>query len=316
MKVYRFGEHVVANARAIWTEAMYEAGIANAAVIAMTGDLSRSLCTEKFRTLIPERYLNIGIAEQNMVSIAAGLALCGKIPYCSSYAPFLSLRAAEQFRTDVCYMNLNVRLIGAGGGINSSGPTHSGLEDAGTVRGFANATVVSPSDPSMIRKVFEASVIHDGPMYIRLDNGRNVQSVYSEDYSFSLGQAIKVLDGTDFAILSFGSLLSYAVEAAYRLAEKGLSVAVYDFHTLKPLDCEAVLKIASNFKLIATLEDHNIFNGLGSAVAEVLAENACQCQLKRFGLPDVFPCTGPPKKLHDQLGYGIDNIVNYLSHRR
>ena len=219
MKVYRFGEHVVANARAIWTEAMYEAGIANAAVIAMTGDLSRSLCTEKFRTLIPERYLNIELLSRTW-SQCGWLGVMRQNPYCSSYAPFLSLRAAEQFRTDVCYMNLNVRLIGAGGGINSSGPTHSGLEDAGTVRGFANATVVSPSDPSMIRKVLNKRN-HDGPMYIRLDNGRNVQSVYSEDYSFSLGRAIKVLDGTDFAILSFGSLLSYAVEAAYRLAEKG-----------------------------------------------------------------------------------------------
>lgn len=310
MKIYRYGEKVVANARAIWTDAMYEAGMANENVMALTGDLSRSLCTERFRKEIPERYLNIGIAEQNMTSIAAGLALCGKIPYCSSYAPFVTLRAAEQFRTDVCYMNLKVRIIGAGAGINSSGPTHSGLEDAGTVRGFANSTIVAPSDPSMISKIFAASVDYDGPMYIRLDNGRGMQSVYKEDYPFTIGKAIQVLEGHDVAIFSFGSLLTYAVEAALKLAEEGISVAVYDFHTLKPLDIDCVLSVSDKCKHIITLEDHNILNGLGSAVSEVLAENPCGCRLKRLGVPDVFPCTGPPEALHDALGYGIQNIVD------
>jgi transketolase len=174
-------EKVLANSRAVWHESFADMVKKNTEVLVMTADLSRSICTEIVRKEVPERFYNVGIAEQNMIGMAAGMALSGKVVYCSTFAPFASLRAVEQFRTDVCYMNLNVRVVSSYGGITSSGPTHSGLEDAGIMRGIPNSTVVCPSDLGMIAKVFEASVNHEGPMYIRLGVGANEAYLYGED---------------------------------------------------------------------------------------------------------------------------------------
>lgn len=309
MKLLNPTEKIHANSRPIWHEALEEIGAANPNVVALTADLSRSVCTENFRKRFPDRYFNVGIAEQNMLGMAAGLAMNGKIPYCTSFAPFLTMRAVEQFRTDVCYMKLNVRMVAAYGGIAITGPTHSGLEDAGIIRGIANSTIVCPSDVTMMRKVFRASVDYDGPMYIRMGEGSNDVEVYGEEYDFKIGKAIVAKQGKDATIISFGLVLRYAVEAAMQLSKEGIDVGVIDMHTLKPLDKDAILEAAATTGRIVTVEDHSVYNGLGSAVAETLADEGMGCKLKRLGIPDLYPAYGLAPQLHKKYGYGADGVI-------
>ena len=310
MKLLNPAENIYANSRPIWHEALEEIGANHPDIVALTADLSRSVCTENFRKRFPDRYFNVGISEQNMVGMAAGLALNGKIPYCTSFAPFLTMRAIEQFRTDVCYMNLKVRLVAAYGGIALTGPTHSGLEDAGIVRGIAHSTIVCPSDVTMMRKVFQASVDYDGPMYIRMGEGSNDAKIYGEDYDFEIGKAIVAKQGKDATIISFGLVLRYAVEAAMQLGRAGIDVGVIDMHTLKPFDRGAVLEAAAKTGRIVTVEDHSVYNGLGSAVAETLTDEGIYCKLKRLGIPDVYPAYGLAPELHKKYGYGADGIIS------
>ena len=310
MKILDPNERVLANSMALWHDYFGDFVQNHKDVVALTGDLSRSVCTEKVRINTPERFFNIGIAEQNMVGIAAGMALCGKIVYCASIAPFVTMRACEQFRTDVCYMNLNVRLVGKYGGVTNSGPTHSGLEDAGIVRGMANSCVICPSDMSMIPKAFEASYYHQGPMYIRMGSGSNEGYIYDEDYLLEIGKALVPKEGKDATVISFGMVLRNAVEAANYLMNEGIDVKIIDMHTLKPLDKEAIIEAAQSTKRIVTVEDHSIYNGLGSAVAEVLMESGINAKFCRLGIPDIFPSYGDPLKLRDKYGYGTKGIVD------
>lgn len=309
MKLLNPTENVFANGRSFWQEAMAEIGAMDERVVALTADLSRSVCTETFRKQYPERFFNVGIAEQNMIGMAAGLALCGKIPYCASFSPFLTMRALEQFRTDACYMNLPVRLIGSYGGIAITGPTHSGLEDAGIIRGLANGAVVSPSDVTMVSKVFKASINYPGPLFIRLGEGSNDPQLYDGDYEFSIGKAIEARPGKDVTILTFGPVLKYAVEAAAALEKEGIDAGILDVHTLKPLDTEAICQAARKTGRLVTVEDHSLYNGLGSAVAETLMDAGINCKLKRLGIPDLYPCYGQSKDLHIKYGYGTDGVI-------
>jgi transketolase len=302
-------EKVLGNAMPVWHDSFGELVRSHPDIVALTADLSRSVCTEKVRVDTPERYFNIGIAEQDMVGIAAGLALSGKTVYCATIAPFATMRACEQFRTDVCYMNLNVRMVGKYGGITNSGPTHSGLEDAGIVRGMANSCVVCPSDVGMIPKMFEASYHYRGPMYIRMASGSNEGYIYGEDYKLEIGKALIAREGGDATVISFGMVLRSAVEAANQLTREGIHVGIVDMHTLKPLDKEAILKAARDTKRIVTVEDHSVYNGLGSAVAEVLAESGERTSFRRLGIPDIFPAYGDPLKLRDKYGFGAKAIA-------
>jgi transketolase len=313
MKLFNPTEKIHANPRTIWHEAMLEAGRLNKNVVALGGDLSRSTCTELFREEFPDRFFNMGIAEQDMVGVAAGLALEGKIPYCVSFATFLSMRAVEQVRTDICYMNLNARIVASYSGVSAAGTTHSGLEDAGILRTLPNMTIVAPSDVGMVKKIFNASVLHNGPMYIRLSQASNDPEIYAEDYRYELGKAITAKEGKDITIISFGGVLRYAVEASNRLAEKGIEAGVIDMHTLKPIDADAVLNAVSRTKRIVTVEDHQITNGLGSAVAELIAESGKPCVLKRLGLRDTFTCYGDIELLHKKYGYGSDAIIDAVN---
>lgn len=309
MKLMNPKENVYANGRSFWQEAMAEIGEMDERVVALTADLSRSVCTETFRKRYPERFFNVGIAEQNMVGMAAGMALCGKIPYCASFSPFLTMRALEQFRTDACYMNLPVRLVGSYGGIAITGPTHSGLEDAGIVRGLANGAVVCPSDVTMVGKVFRASLDYPGPLFIRLGEGSNDPQLYDGEYEFAIGKAIEARKGSDVTIVTFGFVLKYAVEAAEILEREGIIVGILDMHTLKPLDVDAVCKAARQTGRFVTVEDHSLMNGLGTAVAETLMDAGITCKLKRLGIPDLYPCHGQSKDLHKLYGYGTGGVV-------
>jgi transketolase len=310
MKFFGPNEKIVASARPVWQENFAAMVKAHKNVVALTADLSRSTCTELARKETPERFFNVGIAEQNMLGLAAGLALSGKVPYCATFAPFATLRAGEQFRNDVCYMNLNVRLIGSYGGIVApAGPTHSGLEDLGVIRSIPNTTIVSPSDLGMVAKVFEASVDYPGPVYIRLETGSNEPILYAEDYEYKIGKAIVAKEGKDATIISLGMILRNALEAAQKLAEEGIDVGIIDMHTLKPLDAEAVVQAARRTGRVITMERHTINNGLGSAVAETILESGVPCKFKRLGIPNLFPVYGDPDKLAVKYGFGTDAAV-------
>lgn len=308
MRLYAPDEKLHKKSRDLWDEALFRIG-ADERVFALSADLSRSVCTERFRKAYPERFINSGIAEQDMVGIAAGLALEGKIVYVSSFAPFVTMRAIEQFRTDICYMNLPVRMVGRLGGIAETGPTHSGLEDAGIVRGIANAAVVAVSDVTMIDKVFEASLNYDGPMYLRMGEGGTEPEIYAEEYDFTIGKAIEAKPVGDVAIISFGNVLKDAVRAAGILEAEGINAGIIDMHTLKPIDKDAVLAAAEKCGRIITLEDHSIINGLGSAVAEVLMDAGVPCKFKRLGIPDLYPCYGPAGVLHAKYGYDAESVA-------
>ncbi|MDR1731199.1 MAG: hypothetical protein LBR61_03810 [Synergistaceae bacterium] len=313
MKLFAPGEKTVVAARPVWQEYFAAMMKNHQNVVALTADLSRSTCTELARKEVPERFFNVGIAEQNMLGMAAGLALNGKIPYCATFAPFASMRAAEQFRNDICYMNLNVRLVGSFAGIvMPSGPTHSGLEDAGIIRGMPNSTVVSPSDLHMLARIFEASVDYPGPVYIRLESGANEPVLYAEEYEFKIGKALIAKPGKDAVIISFGMILRNALEAALKLGEEGFDVGVIDMHTLKPLDAAAVLEAARRTGRIITMENHSIYNGLGSAVAETILESGIPCKFKRLGIPDRFPAYDDPEKLAIRYGFGTEAAVSVI----
>lgn len=313
MKLYKPNEKVVAASRGLWSEMFAQAAEKDDRVVALTADLSRSTITEVFRKKHPERFYNVGIAEQNMLGMAAGMALDGKIPYCATFAPFAAMRAGEQFRTDACYMNLNVRLVSVYAGISQpAGPTHSGIEDAGIIRGMPGSTIVSPSDLSMVQKVFEASVDYQGPMYLRFGLGKNEPYIYAEDYDFVIGKAIVTKPGKDATIITNGMILQDALTVAERLAEDGIDVGIVDMHTLKPLDTDAILTAARQTGRILTMERHSIINGLGSAVAETLMESGVPCKFKRLGIPDLYPSYGDPNRLADKYGFGVQAAVDVI----
>ena len=313
MKIFGPNEKIVANARPVWQEHFAAMVKKHKNVVVLTADLSRSTCTELARKETPERFFNVGIAEQNMLGMAAGLALNGKIPYCATIAPFATMRAGEQFRNDACYMNLNVRLVGSYGGIvDPAGPTHSGLEDVGVIRSMPNTTIVSPSDLNMVAKVFEATVNYQGPVYIRMETGSNEPILYAEDYDFNIGKAIVVKEGKDATIISFGMILRNALEAAQKLGEEGIDTGVIDMHTVKPLDTEAVLQAARQTGKVVTMEKHSINNGLGSAVAETILEGGVSCKFKRLGIPNLFPTYGNPEKLAVKYGFGTDAAISAI----
>lgn len=308
-KVYPVGSHPVANSRAMWKQAMVDIGAKDPRVIALCGDLSRSICTDQFKEVFPDRFFNVGIAEQDMVGIAAGLALKGKLPYAVSYATFATMRACEQFRTDCCYQNVNVRLIGCAGGLTGGGATHSGMEDAAIIRSMANSTVCCPSDPAMMAKILDASLTYDGPMYIRLSGGRGEELIYDGDFDYQIGKAIEVREGKDITLIGFGAILTEALKAAEALSQEGIEAQVIDMHTLKPFDTDAVLEAIRGTGRIITVEDHNIIGGLGSATAEAIAESGMACKFKRIGIPDCYAHFGGGAFLHKTYGYDADAIV-------
>ena len=282
-------------------------------IVCLAADLSGTCKTEQFREKYPKRFVNVGIAEQNMVGIAAGLASCGKIAYCASFASFLSMRACEQVRTDVAYMNANVKLIAhdAGCTVGTQGYTHYAIEDLGIMRSIPNITVVSPSDGLCIAKMTEAIAEHYGPVYMRL-TGVKTPIVYETDFDLEIGKAIELLSGTDITIIATGSCVYHALQAGKQLAKEGISAKVLDMHTIKPLDEEAVKHAAEQTDLLVTVEEHGIVGGLGSAVSEVIAGLGLSTKVLKLGLPNIF---GPVADYTDQMErYGLDakGIVNQV----
>jgi transketolase len=278
-------------------------------VIAMAGDTGKSMGFTPAMQEFPKRALNVGIAEQNMVNMAAGMATLGYSVFVTSHAPFITLRVMEQIRTFVCYPNLNVKIAGGVGGLSGGeeGATHQGLEDIGLMRILPNMTVLVPADFCSTEVMVEEIAKHGGPAYIRL--GRNpLPKLFDANYQFVIGKANFLREGADVTIICNGIMVSRTLLAAEKLANEGIQARVLEMPCVKPLDVEAVVKCASDTGAIVTAEDHMISGGLGSAVTETLSETL-PTPVVRIGLKDVFSQSGAHDVLLDYYGMGIADLV-------
>ena len=281
-------------------------------LIVLDADLAGATKSAEFQKACPERFIDVGIAEANMVGISAGLATCGKKPYCCSFAMFTTGRAYEQVRNSVAYPHLNVKIIGSHGGLSvgEDGATHQCIEDLSLMRTIPGMLVLNPCDGAEMRAAVKALVDYDGPVYMRL--GRSaVETVTEYDegaYPFELGKGVTLRDGSDVTIIATGMMVQMALKAAEMLEEKGISTRVLDLHTIKPLDEALVVKAAKETGAIVTTEEHNIIGGLGSAVSEVLAEQ-CPVPVVRHGVNDEFGRSGPAAKVLEAYGLTAEKIA-------
>jgi transketolase len=283
--------------REAYGETLLELGKSRPNVVALDADLSGSTKTAKFAKEFPERFFNIGIAEQDMVGTAAGLALTGKIPFASTFAVFETGRAWDQIRLTVCYSNTNVKLVATHGGITvgEDGASHQALEDIALMRALPNMNVIVPADATETTSVINAVADINGPVYVRCGRSK-VPYVMPDDYEFELGKAYVFHMGKDVNIIAAGIMVDTAKKAAEILAQDGIDVGVINMATIKPLDEETLLAAAQNAKLIVTAEEHSIIGGLGGAVCEFLSEH-CPIPIKRIGVNDSFGCSGSSSEL-------------------
>lgn len=285
-------------------------------VMILTSDLCTYSSLDRFREKYPERYYNVGIAEQNMIGIAAGMAKEGMIPFATTYAVFASARCTDQVRVNMGYMQLGVKLVGLTSGLSVGilGATHMSVEDIAIMRAIPNITILSPADGMETIKAVLACANSDEPVYLRLSGTMNNPVVYNEDYDFTIGKALVLREGNDIAIISTGTMVYHSLCAAEILAEKGISSRVVNMHTIKPLDVGAI-KNSCNTHLIVTVEEHSIIGGLGGAVAEVLSELPDHPPLVRLGLPDMFLHAGSYAYLLERCGLTgekiAERIINY-----
>ena len=292
-----FGEEIVA------------LGKENRNILVVDADIGKSCKTGAFRKELPEQYLNVGIAEQNCAGVAAGLATCGKIPFVVTYAAFGSMRMCEMIRQEAAYPNLNVKLACSHGGVTpaNDGASHQAIEDMGIYRSIPNMTVIMPADYYAARKLVRAAADWDGPVYLRFTRDK-VPVLYDENAEFEIGKGKLLRRGNDVAIIANGDTVRLAVEAAEVLAAEGIEARVVDMHTIKPLDTACVESCVNEIGKIITVEDHNILNGLGSAVCEVAAELG-KGKVKRIGVQDQFGMSAPYERLLAMNGITAENIA-------
>lgn len=290
-------------------EAIVELGKANKDVLVVDIDIGKSCKTGAFRKELPEQYINVGIAEQNGAGVAAGLASCGKTPFVVTYAAFGSMRICEMIRQEICYPNLNVKIACSHGGLTpaNDGASHQCIEDMGILRTLPNMTVIMPADYNAAKALVHAAGEQYGPMYLRFTRDA-VPQIYAEGESFEIGKAKMLRDGGDVAIIANGDTVCIALDAADRLAEAGIKARVLDMHTIKPLDTQAVTACIEEIGRIVTVEDHNILNGLGSAVADIVAESD-KAKMKRVGVQDCYGQSAPYERLLAMNGITAENIV-------
>lgn len=284
----------------IYGKVLCELGEKHSDIVGLSADLAKSTKIGLFREKFPNRFFNAGIAEQNMFGIAAGMAKAGLVPFVSTFAVFASMRALDQVHTDICYQNLNVKIIATHGGLSfgQAGSTHHCTEDLSIMRSMANCKVIVPADGVETANAVEAAYYTPGPVYIRINRGFDQKFYDNMEYGFEVGKAVQLIDGTDLTIIACGSCVYQAVEAAKILeSSDGIKARVLDMHTIKPIDREAVLKAVHDTRRLITVEDHNVIGGLGSAVAEVVAESGKACAFERLGIPDTFSIIG----LHEDL---------------
>lgn len=290
-------------------KAIVELGQQDSNIVVVDIDIGKSCKTVDFRKTLPEQYINVGIAEQNGAGVAAGLATCGKIPFVVTYAAFGSMRICEMIRQQICYPKLNVKIACSHGGLTpaNDGASHQCIEDMGILRTLPNMTVIMPADYSSAMALVKAAAAYKGPVYLRFTRDA-VPVVYDEAEEFEIGRAKLLREGSDVAIIANGDTVCLAVEAAKHLSELGISARVLDMHTIKPLDVQAVNDCIEDTGRIITVEDHNILNGLGSAVADIVAESG-KAVLRRIGVQDQFGQSAPYERLLEMNGITVENIV-------
>ncbi|MDM8143819.1 transketolase family protein [Megamonas hypermegale] len=281
----------------------------NDKIYVIDNDIGKSCKTGAFMKELPNQYLNVGIAEQNGAGVAAGLATCGKIPFVVTYAVFGSLRMCEQIRQEICYPNLNVKFACSHGGVTpaNDGASHQAIEDMGVLRTLPNMTVIMPADYYSAKKLVAAAAEMYGPVFLRFTRD-NIPVIYDENTEFEIGKAVKLSEGKDVAIIANGDTVRLGIEAKEALEKEGISVRLLDMHTIKPLDKEAVVACVNDIGKIITVEDHNIINGLGSAVCEVAAEMG-KGKVHRIGIQDQFGQSAPYERLLAMNGITVENII-------
>lgn len=296
--------------RDAYGQALAELGALNDKVVVLDADLSKSTKTNDFKKVFPERFFNMGIAEQNLLGTAAGFAAAGKIPFASSFAVFAVGRAYDQIRNSIAYPKLNVKIAATHAGltVGEDGGSHQMLEDIALMRALPNMTVIVPADGVETKQVIMAAAAYDGPVYIRLGRPK-VPVLFDESYQFEIGKGVVLKDGADVTLVATGIMVSKAMEAAEALAADGISAAVVNISTIKPLDQQLIIEMAQKTGAMVTCEEHNIYGGLGSAVAEVLVEH-CPVPMARVGVEDSFGESGLPDQLLEKYGLTAANIAD------
>ena len=303
--------------RQSYGEALAELGEENEDVVVLDADLSGATKTNLFAKKFPNRFFDMGIAEQDMMSTAAGMATCGKIPYASTFAMFAAGRAYDQIRNSICYPNLNVKICATHAGITvgEDGATHQMIEDISLMRTIPNMTVISTSDDVQTKWAVKQISKIKGPVYLRL--GRlSVPIIYDEKQKFEIGKAVQIGDGTDVTVFATGVTVQEALKAQKELKNKGINIRVVDIHTIKPIDKDMIIKCAKETKKLISIEDHNIIGGLGSSISEVLTDeyenNKFQAELIRLGIKDTFGKSGNAKELMKYFGITAEEIINCI----
>ena len=298
--------------RQAYGEALVELGRQNNNVVVLDADLTKSTKTNLFQEEFPERHINVGIAEADLIGTAAGLATCGKIPFASTFAMFAAGRAFEQIRNTVAYPKLNVKIAPtlAGISVGEDGGSHQSIEDISLMRSIPGMVVLSPADATETKKMIFAAAEYNGPVYIRM--GRlDVPVLFDDSYDFQIGVANTVKEGTDVTILATGLMTARALEAAEKLESEGVSVRVINVGTIKPLDGETVLKAAKETKFIVTAEEHSVIGGLGSAVSEFLSETY-PTLVKKVGIYDVFGQSGKAEELLEKYELTATKLISVI----
>ncbi|MBI5416868.1 transketolase family protein [Candidatus Poribacteria bacterium] len=299
--------------REAYGEALAKLGEKNINVVAVDADLSGSTKSSVFRDKFPERFFNLGVAEQNMIGTAAGLALSGKIVFASSFAIFAAGRAWEQVRNTVASGNLNVKIVGSHSGISvgEDGSSHQSLEDIAIMRAIPNMRVLVPADAVETEKIVFAAAEMQGPVYIRTSRPKT-PVIFGNDYVFNLGKGVLVRNGEAVTLITTGIMLSFAQEAAEELSKQNINCRIINMPSIKPIDKDIIISAAKETGAIITIEEHSIIGGLGSAAAEVLSENS-PVILKRIGIQDVFGKSGTYEELFSFYGLTKNNIINEVN---
>jgi transketolase len=288
--------------RIVYGDTLIELAQENPNLVVLDADVAKSTGTIQFMEAFPDRFVNVGIAEQNMVGMAAGLATCGKIAFLATFGVFTSMRAVEQIRNAVCYTNLNVKIAGTHGGLDAGqdGATHQAVEDMAIIRSLPNMRLLVPSTANATKKLTRLAADLEGPVYLRFGK-EGSEEIYSETEEFPLGGSKELCDGEAATIIACGNMVEVALEAAKLLEAQGILIRVVDMYSLKPLDESAILRAAQQTRAIVTMEDHSIIGGLGGAVCEVLAGKTL-VPIVRIGLKDCFGRSGTIAGLHELFG--------------
>jgi transketolase len=280
----------------------------------LTADVARTVKLDAYAKAFSSRFLNVGVAEQSMVGIAAGLATCGKRPVINAFAAMLSMRACEQIRTDLAYTNLNVKIVSSAAGVSAgyAGPTHHAIEDIAIMRAIPNMTVLVPCDVREIRTALKAALEHSGPVYIRIGGRTTDPTVYGEKLDYQIGRAEMLRDGADVTLIGCGRTVVECLMAAQLLKFEGFEARVLDMHTVKPIDAPAIHQAAHQTKMVFTVEEHNILGGLGGAVAEIMAELGCFTPLRRLGISDAYAPIATAPVLLEKYGITASRIAEIV----